>query len=200
MAKKKGVNQLTPARALIVELVRRYWVLGMECSLLEIQKLTWFLQRVIKAKGLPNELNLLFTAERYGPFANNLNHLLNTLDGSYLKSDKRIPDSNPMDIIAFNDEKKHYVEAYLNSEAKPFLSALETASNIIDGFESPFGMELLATVDWLIEEGGCKSDLQSIKKGIANWPAGKKWADRKLSLFDDKSLQIAIDHIVAATP
>ena len=37
MAKKIGVSQLTPARAMIAELVRRYWVLGIECSLLEIQ-------------------------------------------------------------------------------------------------------------------------------------------------------------------
>jgi hypothetical protein len=30
---------VTPARALAAELVRRYWILGIECSLLEIQKL-----------------------------------------------------------------------------------------------------------------------------------------------------------------
>ncbi|HHJ4203746.1 TPA: macro domain-containing protein, partial [Aeromonas veronii] len=47
VAKRGGVAELTPARALIAELVRRYWFLGMECSLLEIQKLAWFLARVI---------------------------------------------------------------------------------------------------------------------------------------------------------
>jgi hypothetical protein len=48
VAKRAGVEKLTPARALIAELVRRYWVLGMECSLLEIQKLAWFLERSIE--------------------------------------------------------------------------------------------------------------------------------------------------------
>jgi hypothetical protein len=48
VAKRTGVEKLTPARALIAELVRRYWVLGMECSLLEIQKLAWFLERSIE--------------------------------------------------------------------------------------------------------------------------------------------------------
>ena len=47
IVKKTGVSQLTPARAMIAELVRRYWFLGIECSLLEIQKLAWFLQRAI---------------------------------------------------------------------------------------------------------------------------------------------------------
>lgn len=198
VAKKTGVNKLTPARALVAELVRRYWILGMECSLLEIQKLTWFLQRVIETTGLKNELKLNFVANNYGPYANNLDHLLNALDGSYLKSDKRIPDCDPLDVIAFNDAQKQKVEIYLNSEGKDFLPALEKASEVIDGFESPFGMELLSTVDWLLVNEGCEPTLVSIKNGIANWPAGKKWADRKLGLFDDKSLQIAIDRLSSA--
>ena len=48
VSKREGVEKLTPARALIAELVRRYWILGMECSLLEIQKLAWFLERAIE--------------------------------------------------------------------------------------------------------------------------------------------------------
>lgn len=195
IAKKTGVNKLTPARAMIAELVRRYWILGMECSLLEIQKLAWFLQRVIESKELNNELTLNFVANNYGPYANNLNHLLNALDGSYLKSDKRIPDSGPWDVIAFNDAKKQQVNTYLNNECKDFLPALEKASEIIDGFESPFGMELIATVDWLLVKEGCELTLESIKNGIKNWPVGEKWAQRKCVLFDDKSLQIAIDRM-----
>lgn len=198
VAKKTGVKKLTPARAIVAELVRRYWILGMECSLLEIQKLAWFLQRVIEAEGLKNELKLNFEARNYGPYANNLDHLLNALDGSYLKADKRIPDSDPLDVIAFNDEKKTLVEAYLNSEGKDYLPALEKASEIINGFESPFGLELLSTVDWLLTKEGCEPTLESIKKGIASWPAGKQWAERKLGLFDDKSLQIAIDRMSVA--
>lgn len=195
ISKKSGVQKLTPARAMIAELVQRYWVMGMDCSLLEIQKLAWFLQRVIESQGLKNELKLSFEPNFYGPYANNLDHLLNSLDGSYLKADKRIPDCSPSDIIAFNDSKKEYVEAFLNSEARDYLPAMEKAVEVIDGFESPYGMELLSTVDWLLTNGGCDFTLESIKEGIARWPAGKVWADRKLSLFDDQSLRIALDRM-----
>lgn len=77
IAKRSGVEKLTPARALIAELVRRYWVLGMECSLLEIQKLAWFLERTIE-RSLPsdNPLKLQFKAHIYGPFTPKLGFVL----------------------------------------------------------------------------------------------------------------------------
>src|SRR5262245_43554671 len=69
-----------PARALIAELVRRYWVLGLDCSLLEIQKLAYFLERSIEEHQLENPLNLKFSANKFGPYSRRLNHLLNGLD------------------------------------------------------------------------------------------------------------------------
>src|SRR5437867_3314192 len=67
--KRSGVESLTPARALIAELVRRYSVLGLDCTNLEVQKLAWFLHRVVLALGLDDPLHLKFTANKYGPYA-----------------------------------------------------------------------------------------------------------------------------------
>lgn len=195
VAKKTGVSHLTPARAMIAELVRRYWVLGIECSLLEIQKLAWFLQRAIEQKQLPNELKLNFQANFYGPYAANLEHLLNAMDGSYLKSDKRIPDCDPLDVIWFNDQQKSNVQTYLLSEAKNYMVALEEAATLIEGFESPFGMELLATVDWLIYKEGYQPNVKAIQQGLANWSAGERWAQRKLNLFKPEHIQYALDKL-----
>ena len=80
--KPRGVEELTPARALVAELVRRYSVLGLECTNLEVQKLAWFLQRALVRLGAPNPLKLKFAADKYGPYADGLRHLLNALDGS----------------------------------------------------------------------------------------------------------------------
>ena len=197
VAKKAGLEKLTASRALIAELVRRYWVLGMECSLLEIQKLAWFLERVIEKQGTDNPLTLEFEANNYGPYADKLRHVLDALDGSYLKSDKRIADSNPFDVIWFDESKRDRVSAYMQSEAKQYLPALELTSQIIDGFESPYGMELLATVDWLIAKESCEPTVESIEAGIQHWPAGQRWADRKASLFDRRSIGIALERLQA---
>lgn len=195
VAKRSGVEKLTPARALVAELVRRYWVLGMECSLLEIQKLAWFLQRSIE-RQLPGEnpLKLQFEANKFGPYAHNLTKLLDGLDGSYLRSDKRIADANTFDVIWFADERKDHVQAYLQSEGKAYLAALEDTAELIDGFESPFGMELLATVDWLLTKEGVAPKLDAVREGVAQWPH-EGGASRKVKLFDDRSIAIALNRL-----
>jgi hypothetical protein len=167
----------------------------MECSLLEIQKLAWFLERAIEAQGGDNPLDLRFEANNYGPYAHRLHHLLDNLDGSYLKSEKRIADSSPLDVIWFDEAKRDRVETYLNTEAKAYLPALERATAVIDGFESPFGMELLATVDWLLVHEGCEPTLDAVMEGIGHWPGGERLADRKLKLFDRRSVEIALHRL-----
>jgi O-acetyl-ADP-ribose deacetylase (regulator of RNase III) len=201
VAKRAGVEKLTPARALIAELVRRYWVLGMECSLLEIQKLTWLLERAIErfAPG-DNSLDLQFVAHKYGPYASRLNHLLNNLDGSYLHCDKRISDAGPLDVIWFDDERKAVVQAYLKSEAKEYIQALEFTATLIDGFESPFGMELLATVDWLLSREGVEPNVAAVRDGLRQWRGGDNSAERKARLFDDRAIGIALDRLTQHMP
>ncbi len=105
VSKRAGVEKLTPSRALVAELIRRYWILGIECSLLEIQKLAYFLERSIEKLGLENPLDLRFQADKYGPYAPRLTHLLDGLDGSYLHCGKRIGDAGPFDVIWFEDAK-----------------------------------------------------------------------------------------------
>lgn len=196
VAKQTGVQKLTPARALIAELVRRYWVLGMECSLLEIQKLAWFLERAIERFAPDNPLDLRFKANKYGPYADRLRHLLNGLDGSYLHCEKRISDADPSDVIWFDDKKKGHLQTYLkNPEVKPYLPALERTAELIDGFESPFGMELLATADWLLIKEGYKANLNSIQQGLQHWKGGKKVAERKMRLFDERAINIALERL-----
>jgi O-acetyl-ADP-ribose deacetylase (regulator of RNase III) len=196
VAKRAGVETLTPARALIAELVRRYWVLGMECSLLEIQKLAWFMERSIERFNPGNNpLDLQFVPHKYGPYANRLNHLLNNLDGSYLHCGKRISDAEPLDVIWFDDSRKTFVQTYLRSEAKEYAQALEATVALIDGFESPYGLELLATVDWLLSREGVAPTVPALREGLRHWRGGPDVAARKDRLFDDRALGIALDRL-----
>ncbi len=199
--KREGVEELTPARALIAELVRRYSILGIQCALIEVQKLAWFLQRVLLAHGPDDPLQLDFVAQRYGPYDDNLRHLLDRLDGSYLHCERRIADARPFDPVWFEDRKRERVAAFLrSSEAERYMPALERTAAIIDGFESPLGMELLATVDWLLSQERVAPTLKAVKVGIQQWPGGPEAGRRKQRLFDDRMLGLALRRLTEEQP
>jgi O-acetyl-ADP-ribose deacetylase (regulator of RNase III) len=196
VVKRHGVEKLTPARALLAEMIRRYSVLGFECSILEAQKLAWFLRRAISALGLDNPIGDDFVAHRYGPYSDGVRHLLDSLDGSYIACDTRIADAKPFDALRFNDARRDLVAAYLTTpEARIFRPALERASAVIDGFQSPYGMELLATVDWLHEREGTPMELPAMMAAIPRWPGPDGAGARKAKAFNERDVRITIDHL-----
>ncbi|MGO9084109.1 MAG: macro domain-containing protein [Candidatus Sulfotelmatobacter sp.] len=196
VAKRTGVEQLTAARVLVAEMIRRYWVLGIECTYLEVQKLGWFLERTIHILGVEDPLKLQFKADKYGPYSDRLRHLLNALDGTYLHCDKRLSDAGPSDTIWFDEARRRHVELFLKQDtSRPLNRVLDATAKRIDGFESPLGMELLSTVDWLTEREHREPNLESIRTGLSEWPAGKAAAERKLRLFNDRFIGLALGRL-----
>ena len=201
VAKRSGLEKLTPARALIAEMIRRYWVLGIECTYLEVQKLGWFLERSIESMDIADPLDLQFVADKYGPYSDRLRHLLDGLDGTYLHCDKRLSDAGPSDTIWFDEERRKHVDLFLQQDENSQLrKVLDLTAQRIDGFESPLGMELLATVDWLIVREHCEPSLMGIKQGLVKWPAGSSAATRKLRLFDDRLIGLALNQVTVSLP
>ncbi len=197
VAKRTGAEKLTPARALIAEMIRRYWVLGIECTYLEVQKLGWFLERTIQILGVEDPLKLQFEADKYGPYSDRLRHLLDALDGTYLHCQKRLSDAGPSDTIWFDEARRRHIDLFLKQDSSASLNiVLDETVKRIDGFESPLGMELLATVDWLIESERREPTLLSIRTGLRQWPAGEAAAKRKLTLFNDRLINLALDRLV----
>lgn len=193
--KERGVEQLTPARALIAEMVRRYSVLGMGCTNLEVQKLAWFLERAFRALGTKDALRLKFAANKYGPYSDQLRHLLDAMDGTYLHSERRMSEASPLEPIHFADERRDQVKEYLGREASEYACALEATTRYIDGFESPLGMELLATVDWLVVSEHCELSLSAVRDALNSWPSGADAGRRKQQLFDDRMIELALERV-----
>jgi O-acetyl-ADP-ribose deacetylase (regulator of RNase III) len=197
--KTAGVEKLTPARALVAELVRCNSVLGIECTILEVHKLAYFVQECIVQLHLPDALDLRFVPHRYGPYAERLRHLLDGLDGSYIHADKRVADASPYDTVWFEESQRKYVDTYLQSEGQQYIPALHRTLMLIDGFESPLGLEALATVHWLVKHEEVGSNVASVRRALATWPGGKGAGERKLQLFDDDLLELALERITSST-
>jgi hypothetical protein len=100
-------------------------------------------------------------------------------------------------VIWFDDQRKDFVQAYLQSEAKGYLPALEETAALIDGFESPFGMELLATVDWLLTYQRVQPNAQSVREGLLAWPIPDA-GQRKARLFTDQAVGFALERLTAS--
>ncbi len=198
VAKREGVQTLTAARALVTELIRRYWILGIECTVLEVQKLAYFLEREVVDRKLNNPLDLSFSANQFGPFSPKLRYLLDALDGSYLHCDKRLADAGPFDVIGYDESKMEKVALYIRTEAKEYTAALDATSKLIEGYESPLGMELLATVDWLLHVRHTEATVEAVKAALRDWPGGKGAGERKLRLFNERMIERVLARLRAS--
>lgn len=126
--------KLTNARAMVLSLFQKYTVLGYELTLLEAQKLVYFLQR------FGEDLKLDYSKNIYGPYALKLSHVLYDLEGSYLAGMK-YKDIKPMDKLYIKEEKFDEVENFIKENcSKEQLDRLNKVSDLIEEFESPLGI------------------------------------------------------------
>lgn len=157
--------KMTPGRALLIRLLDLYGRQGYRHSLLEVQKLAYFLQ----AAGEP--MRLQFTAHHLGPYADNLNHALQRMEGHFIRG---YGDRSGNAEIRLMPGALEEAQAFLenNSEAEHHL---ERVKALIEGFETPYGMELLSTIHWVVtHEPDKASSLEHISERVASWNHRKK--------------------------
>lgn len=173
------VPKMTPGRAALVTLIDRYLagLLDPVVTLLELHKLMYFLQEA----GEP--LRLRYMEAHYGPYAENLRHVLVAIEGHMVAGyadggdapDKRlvlVPNAL-RDALRFLEDK---------GDTQAHLSRV---SSLVDGFESPFGLELLSTVHWVVT----RKRPDSVEKLVADVHG---WNERKKQ-FTPRQIQIALD-------
>jgi O-acetyl-ADP-ribose deacetylase (regulator of RNase III) len=174
--------KMTVARALFIKVIDQYLALAYRLTLLEIQKLAYFLQE----SG--EDLKLKYEKGIYGPFAPNLNKVLERVEGHFTRGygDSQKPDAE-LELLP-NAVKQ--AEAFLT----PFpdsLMRLERVAKLIEGFETPYGMELLSTVHWV----ACKDQpaAQNEKDAVS---AVHAWNERKKNLFKPEHIVLAWQRLV----
>lgn len=135
--------KMTLSRALFVKLLQQYAIPGYRLTLLEIQKLAYFLQ----AAGQPLRLN--YNKHKYGPYAENLNFVLQQIEGHYIRG---YGDRSKGAKIYLLPDATEIADKVLSNQPEAH-SQLNRVGKLIDGFETPYGMELLASVHWVATNG-----------------------------------------------
>jgi O-acetyl-ADP-ribose deacetylase (regulator of RNase III) len=179
MAKSREVPKMTPARAALVGLINRYLggLLDPFVTLLEVHKLMYFMQEA----GEP--LNLRYTKAIYGPYAENLRHVLRAVEGHFISgyADGGDAPDKQLEIVpgAVSD-----ANSFLEGNPETRLR-FERVAALVQGFETPFGLELLSTVHWVATRNGASSADEVIDQTYA-------WSDRKRR-FCTRQIKLALE-------
>jgi O-acetyl-ADP-ribose deacetylase (regulator of RNase III) len=161
--------ELTVGRATLIELIRRHEaaLLGAAVSLLEIHKLMYFMQEA----GEPLRLN--YEPHTYGPYALNLRHVLSKLEGHYL-SGYGDGEDRPDKTIELVQGAAEQAGTYLQRHSDVH-SRLARVSELIVGFEDPYGMELLSSMHWVMcHKPGAKDSSEIAMAAVREWNPGKR--------------------------
>jgi len=162
ITKDKLEPQMTPGRAALIELIYRYLgaMLDPCISLLEIHKLMYFMQEA------GEHLRLNYKKATYGPYAENLRHVLTRLEGYYIKGYSDGGD-DPNKMIYLLPEAYSKASKYLKDH-KLTQENFNKVSDLVEGFESSYGLELISTIHWVIQNNNIDS-FEDVMKITYEW-------------------------------
>jgi O-acetyl-ADP-ribose deacetylase (regulator of RNase III) len=177
MVHRREVPKMTAGRAALVGLMYRYLggLLDPFVSLLEVHKLMYFMQEA----GEP--LRLRFKEAPYGPYADNLRHVLHAVEGYLIAGyddGGDAPDKQLALVPGAVDDATAFLAEHADTRAR-----FDRVGALVEGFESPFGLELLATVHWVMRH----EPVRSLDDVVARTYA---WNDRKRQ-FTPRQIGIA---------
>ncbi|WP_310538888.1 macro domain-containing protein [Phenylobacterium sp.] len=178
MTKSRDVPNMTAGRAALVVLMHRYLggLLDPFVTLIELQKLMYFMQEA----GQP--LQLKYIKHHYGPYAENLRHVLTKIEGHLLSGYHDGGDAPTKQLELVPGAVKE-AEDFLADDG-PVRERFDRVGDLVEGFETPFGLELLATVHWVSTREQPTSPADLVNRVYA-------WNDRKQQ-FSSRQIEIAM--------
>jgi len=184
-AMKKERVKLTPARAMLLSMLYELVRNGEFVSEFSSEKIAYFLQRF----GAQDHFKLEYHPDFYGPYSGKVKHVLYYLNGSYIMGYSS-KDKKPFEELSLVPDAEVDVLEYLNNpENQTYIQILEKTKIFLNGFYSPYGLELLSTIDFIITEKKVNT-IEAITKEL------EKWSDRKKTLFTNpKFIDIALTNI-----
>lgn len=179
MARTHDVPNMTPGRAALVGLMHRYLsgLLDPFVTLLEVHKLMYFMQEA----GQP--LRLQYTKAPYGPYAENLRHVLRAVEGHLVSGyadGGDAPDKQIELVPGAVDEAQNFLKDDQETRLR-----FDRVAGLVEGFETPFGLELLATVHWI----ATRERVRTTEDVVAHVHAWNKRKER----FSPRQIGLAVD-------
>lgn len=186
---------MTLGRALLVKLVDGYakqrnamvpWDAVPGASALEVQKLMYF------ASLGDVDLKLKFVKSFYGPYSEPLRHQLQNMEGylteGFGDGTRPVLEFDPISPTGAGRREANDFVAKKPHDGKTVQSLTDAVLQLLEGYETPFGVELLATVHWSSATTGDTST-DRIAADIREWSA------RKGRMFTHPQIDAAVGHL-----
>lgn len=178
MPERRDRPRMTAFRATLIWLLSRYLTPGEAASPLEVQKLLYFLQEA----GEPLRLN--FEKQRYGPYADAARHAVTHIEGHYVTGFG--DGTGPGDVRLLPGALDEAVSVL--TDHPETRERYERVAELIDGFETPYGLELLATTHWVATHENADTPSSAAERVRA-------WSPRKGHLFTDEHIGVAWERL-----
>jgi len=177
--RKGAPPKMTAGRAALVELVNRYLggLMDPAVTLLEVHKLMYFMQEA------GEKLRLRYAEAPYGPYAENLRHVLREIDGHFISGYGQGGDAPDRELSLVPGAEKD-AATFLADHAQT-RERFQRVADLVEGFETPSGLELLATVHWIAKRDG-SDNVDAVTAAL------HAWADRKKQ-FSRRQVALALD-------
>jgi len=178
MVPSNTIPKMTPGKASLILLINRYLsgLLDPFVTLLEVHKLLYFMQEA------GQDLRLRYVKARYGPYAENLRHVLKQIEGHWISGYADGGDAPDKHLELVPGALREAL-AVLDQDGQT-RQRFDRVADLVDGFETPFGLELLSTVHWIVR----KNDATTAEKVIELTYA---WNDRKRQ-FSAQQISLAL--------
>ena len=169
MARRQSASDMTTGRAVLLGLMDRYLggLLDPFVTLLEVHKLMYFM----KVSGEPAVKRLRVVKGLYGPYAENLTHVLREIEGHYITGygDGGDEPYKQLELVpGAVVEAVRFLEEHPDNRGR-----FDRVCDLVEGFESSFGLELLSTVHWVIARESPRN-LPDVITRVHEWHERKK--------------------------
>lgn len=174
---------MTAGRAAVVKVLSIYRQMLYPLSQIEVQKLAYFLKEAGQDLG-----TLQFRKHTYGPYAPALRHVLTKMDGAYLQG---VGDGTRPSGISIKGEALKEADEFLDERKDASTSdRVSRIAGLIEGFETPYGMELLATVHWAARESRNPQDIEEVTRRVHDWN------ERKREIMKPSHIRVAHERLM----
>jgi O-acetyl-ADP-ribose deacetylase (regulator of RNase III) len=172
--------KMTRGRAVVLKLLETYRALNYGLSRIEVQKLTYFLQEA------GEDLKLSFTKNEFGPYTETIRHVLHRMEGHFIRGvGDGVVESEIEPIPEALSEADSFIEENGNGVVSQRVGRITA---LIEGFQTSYGMELLATVHWVATREGASTASEAID-------AVHRWNERKCAIMQDSHIEAAWERL-----